>query len=54
MYWLTLAWWQYLFEGRWTWRKVWCRATGHRGVWFYNVGGLEPDMSCRGCDDNLG
>ncbi len=32
-----------------------CRATGHPcGVYFYNAGGMEPDMRCRGCGEDLG
>jgi len=32
-----------------------CRAKGHpAGVFFYNVGGCEPDMTCRGCGEDLG
>lgn len=37
------------------WLKgVWCRATGHRGIEFFNPGGLEPNTNCRGCGENLG
>ena len=32
-----------------------CRWRGHpAGVWFYNIGGLEPDMRCKGCGTDLG
>jgi hypothetical protein len=32
-----------------------CRARGHPyGVHFYNVGGLEPNMHCYGCGEDLG
>ena len=32
-----------------------CRARNHpAGVYWYNVGGLEPDMQCRGCGEDLG
>ena len=35
--------------------RCWCRMRGHPvGVWFYNVGGLEPDMHCKGCGEDLG
>ena len=54
MHWFTRSWWQYLLEGKPSLRRIWCRATGHRGVWFYNPGGLEPDMRCRGCNENIG
>lgn len=42
---------------RWSWPgwlTVWCRATGHRDVGWYNPGALEPDMDCLGCGENLG
>lgn len=35
-------------------RAVWCRGTGHRGVVWYNIGGDAPDMTCKGCGDDLG
>lgn len=32
-----------------------CRARNHPyGVHWYNVGGTEPDMDCRGCGEDLG
>lgn len=32
-----------------------CRGRGHpAGVFFYNVGGTEPDMHCMGCGEDLG
>lgn len=32
-----------------------CRARSHPyGVGWYNVGGLEPDMDCQGCGEDLG
>lgn len=53
-------WWKYIFAPR-TDKdvnifKVWlCRWRGHPcGVVWYNAGGLEPDMSCRYCGDNIG
>lgn len=31
-----------------------CRATYHkRGVVWHNVGGSEPDMTCKSCGDDL-
>lgn len=37
----------------WT-RAVWCRLRGHPyGVFWYNPSGLEPDMHCRNCGDDL-
>ena len=35
--------------------RCWCRVRNHpAGVVFYNCGGLEPDMTCRGCGEDLG
>ncbi len=35
-------------------RTVLCRWRGHPcGVWWYNVGGFEPDMRCKNCGDDL-
>ena len=31
-----------------------CRFKGHKGVIWYNSNGLEPDMTCIGCGDDLG
>ena len=34
---------------------VLCRLRGHpAGVWWFNPSGLEPDMHCRNCGDDLG
>jgi hypothetical protein len=33
---------------------VWCRAKGHEGEIYYNVGGLEPDHRCKGCGETVG
>ena len=55
-----LIYWKYIFHNesqydKWTWRKVWCRLRGHPyGVSWYNPGGLEPDMTCTNCGDDLG
>lgn len=61
MRWLQKGWWAYLFEKprRPDWcswpARLWCRYRGHPcGVVWYNVGGLEPDMSCKRCADDLG
>lgn len=69
MHWFTYAWWCYLLTGRnyygrgsyyptksrWGWTRFWCRLRGHPdGPVWQNVGGLEPDMHCQNCDDNLG
>lgn len=32
-----------------------CRWNSHpKGVYWYNMNGYEPDMTCKGCGDNLG
>ena len=34
--------------------RLWCRLRGHpAGIVFYNVGGLEPDYTCKGCGDQI-
>jgi hypothetical protein len=62
MKWLTYLWWNYLITGRCYpkdkpvigWRQFWCRLRGHPcGPIWYNPGGLEPDMSCKNCGDQL-
>src|SRR3989304_4965642 len=36
-------------------QTAWCRYRGHpAGVWWYNTGGLEPNMHCKNCGDDLG
>lgn len=53
--WFTREWWAYLLDGCRGWKHFLCRARGHPcGVWWYNVGGLEPDMHCKDCGDHLG
>uniref|UniRef100_A0A6H2A1Q5 Uncharacterized protein n=1 Tax=viral metagenome TaxID=1070528 RepID=A0A6H2A1Q5_9ZZZZ len=61
MHWFGLLWWKYLFEKRSSLydagriKTAICRAGGHKpGVWWHNPNGLEPDMHCRGCGDDLG
>lgn len=35
--------------------RILCRMKGHPfGVKWYNVNGLEPDMHCKNCNDDLG
>lgn len=36
-------------------KMIWCRIKNHpyNVVWF-NVGGLEPDMRCQNCREDLG
>lgn len=57
LYWLTKAYWQYLLAKKspdYSWIEVLlCRVKGHTDVWWFNPEGLEPDMHCRGCGDNL-
>lgn len=65
-WWWKLEWWcsqdgrRYLLSPRrddddpW-WRVIRCRLRGHPcGVVWYNPGGLEPDMTCKECGDDLG
>lgn len=60
--WFDRYWWQYLlkdlgktrrgYSTKWT--HFWCRVKGHpEGVWFYNPGGSEPDMTCKTCGEDL-
>ena len=68
-FWLTPGWWRYVLWGvSGTWggkyekprfitglRHLVCRWRGHpAGVGWFNAGGLEPDMHCRNCGDDLG
>ena len=48
-----IYWWQWLFTSK-NWTNFWCRFRGHPGVWWYNPGGLEPDMHCQRCGEDLG
>jgi hypothetical protein len=62
--WVDPWWWQYLLDNHdyrhpnliWPgWTKFRCRIKGHPGgVWFFNAGGTEPDMTCKNCGDDLG
>lgn len=37
------------------WELIKCRYQGHpAGVIYYNPGGLEPDMHCLNCNEDLG
>ncbi len=63
MKWLDICWYRYLFENFGgfgnltcsdTWTRVFCRARGHCGPVWHNTAGLEPDMHCKGCGENLG
>jgi len=62
MKWFTIWWYKYLFAKR-TWlgkdipfyKVLWCRLKNHpSGVTWYNPNGLEPDMHCKNCGDDLG
>lgn len=58
MHWFTKDWWQYLLiKNKDTSRLTTfiCRIKGHPyGVIWYNANGLEPDMHCKNCYDDLG
>ena len=60
MRWLHKDWWAYLLAPRKWPHENWltvilCRARGHpEGMWWYNVGGTEPDMHCKCCGDDIG
>jgi len=53
--WLDPEWYRYLFKPWKGFKVSWCRMRGHPcGVWFYNPSGLEPDMTCKNCGEDLG
>jgi hypothetical protein len=52
--WFSIHWYKYLFKDCKGWTNFWCRVRGHPGVFWYNVGGLEPDMTCERCGEDLG
>ena len=60
MKWFTLGYWKYLLEKKdadYSWIQVLkCRITEHKhyDVPFYTSTGVEPNMHCRGCGDDLG
>ena len=63
MDWFSRDWWGYLLFGvdyprkkrRPAWLTFFCRLRGHpRGVVWQNCAGLEPDMTCKDCGDDLG
>ena len=52
--WIT-QWSKYLFAEPFTLRALWCRLRKHPcGVEWYTMHGLEPDMTCKNCGDDLG
>ena len=59
-YWFDKYFWKYLLgkadDPKYCskWHRFWCRAAGHpTGPWYHNMGGYEPDMSCKECGDEL-
>lgn len=58
--WFDRNWYKYLFSERSCSDISWisvilCRIKNHpAGVIWYNPNGLEPDMRCKNCKDNLG
>lgn len=34
--------------------RCYCRYKGHGKVFWYNLGGMEPDMRCQDCGEDLG
>jgi hypothetical protein len=60
--WLTLIWWRYILDDSFANKgygtylsRIWCRIRRHpSGPWFANAGGLEPDMRCKDCGEDLG
>ena len=52
--WLSKNWWGYLLQKPFSLKAFWCRKNGHKcGVWWVNTCGLEPDMRCKNCGDDL-
>lgn len=54
-----IEWLKYMFKppayGTKWYEAVWCRWRNHpAGVVWYNPNGLEPDMHCKFCGDDLG
>lgn len=54
-YWLSKSWWLFVCEKPFSFTAFFCRWQGHPdGVVWYNTNGLEPDMTCKNCGDDLG
>jgi hypothetical protein len=58
--WLSISWYIYLFEKpfhsrNWSTRfsRLVCRVNGHPGPVWTNMNGLEPDMHCKNCGEEL-
>jgi hypothetical protein len=52
-------WWRFIFEKtkneKLTLRRIICRIKNHpNGPIYYNAHGLEPDMRCKDCGEDLG
>lgn len=59
MRWLSFLWYKYLFSNipidSNIFKSVVCRLQKHKcGVVWYNIGGVEPDMHCKNCGEDLG
>ena len=59
--WFNRGWYQYLrmrtpySKDVPRWAHLWCRIRNHpHGVVYYNPSGLEPDMRCKDCGEDLG
>lgn len=51
---LDICIWRYAFDKPESFENFLCRLKGHpHGPVYFNVGGLEPDMSCRDCGEEL-
>ncbi|TFG98291.1 hypothetical protein E4H12_06510 [Candidatus Thorarchaeota archaeon] len=59
MKWFTKAWWEFLFAPKskyyWWPEVLLCRARGHPDgvIWYTMNEAFEPDMTCKGCGDDL-
>ena len=54
MKWLSFSWYSYLFKPWKGWKVLFCRIKGHPNgvIWFSD--GLEPNMECKDCGEDLG
>jgi hypothetical protein len=57
-HWFNIGWWRYLLGkplGDKPLRRIICRAKGHpAGPIWYTYTGVEPDMTCKNCGDEIG
>jgi len=52
---IRLSWWKFILSKPRNLRAIFCRMGQHKaGVWWFNMGGFEPDMHCKNCGDDLG